>query len=75
VPVIENILPHLGLQARVPPRARGKMTGSFAAWNQCWRRSATGVRREKAALFQWVQAPPGEMLQPEATGAVMEVTM
>jgi hypothetical protein len=42
VPVIENILPHLGLQARVPPRARGKMTGSFAAWNQCWRRSAKG---------------------------------
>ena len=33
-----------------------------------------GVRRAKAALFQWVKAPPGEMLQPEATGAVMEVT-
>ena len=33
-----------------------------------------GVRRSKAALFQWVKAPPGEMLQPEATGAVMEVT-
>jgi len=30
------------------------------------------VRREKAALHQWVQIPPGEMLQPEATGAVME---
>jgi hypothetical protein len=33
-----------------------------------------GVRREKAALFQWVKAPPGEVLQPEATGAVVEVT-
>ena len=33
-----------------------------------------GVRREKAALSQWVKAPPGEMLQPEATGATAEVT-
>ncbi|HKQ88501.1 MAG TPA: hypothetical protein VJS43_17215, partial [Candidatus Acidoferrales bacterium] len=33
-----------------------------------------GVRREKAALFQWVQGPPGDSLQPEAIGAVMEVT-
>jgi hypothetical protein len=32
------------------------------------------VRRDKAALFQRVQAPPGEPLQPEATGAGMEVT-
>ena len=28
----------------------------------------------KGGAFQWVQAPPGETLQPEATGAVMEVT-
>ena len=28
----------------------------------------------KGGVFQWVKAPPGEMLQPEATGAVMEVT-
>jgi len=33
-----------------------------------------GVRRAKAALFQWVQIPPGNMLQPEVTGAIMEVT-
>jgi len=33
-----------------------------------------GVRRAKAALFQWVQIPPGKMLQPEATGATIEVT-
>ena len=32
------------------------------------------VRREKAALYQWVQVPPGAMLQPEATGAIVEVT-
>ena len=30
--------------------------------------------RDKAALFQWVQGPPGDSLQPEAIGAVMEVT-
>ena len=28
----------------------------------------------KGGAFQWVKAPPGETLQPEATGAVMEVT-
>jgi hypothetical protein len=33
-----------------------------------------GVRRDKAALSQWVQVPPGELLQPEATGATVEVT-
>src|ERR1700757_2575968 len=36
--------------------------------------SANHVRRDKAALFQWVQGPPGDSLQPEAIGAVMEVT-
>jgi hypothetical protein len=36
--------------------------------------TSKGVRRAKAALFQWVKIPPGEMLQPEATGAGMEVT-
>ena len=38
------------------------------------RTAGFGVRRAKAALFQWVQIPPGELLQPEATGAGMEVT-
>jgi predicted Fe-S protein YdhL (DUF1289 family) len=28
----------------------------------------------KGGAFQWVRIPPGEMLQPEATGAVREVT-
>ena len=28
----------------------------------------------KGGAFQWVQAPPGKPLQPEAIGAVMEVT-
>jgi hypothetical protein len=36
--------------------------------------SFDGVRRAKAALFQWVKAPPGELLQPEAPGATMEAT-
>jgi len=34
----------------------------------CWRAPCKG------GVFQWVKAPPGEVLQPEATGAVMEVT-
>jgi hypothetical protein len=38
------------------------------------RMSAFHVRRDKAALFQWVQGPPGDSLPPEATGAGMEVT-
>ncbi len=28
----------------------------------------------KGGAFWWVQVPPGELLQPEATGAGMEVT-
>jgi hypothetical protein len=28
----------------------------------------------QGGAFQWVRAPPGEMLQPEATGATVEVT-
>ena len=32
------------------------------------------ARAVKGGAFQWVQVPPGETLQPEATGAVMEVT-
>jgi hypothetical protein len=36
--------------------------------------SASGVRRGKAALSQWVKIPPGNLLQPEATGATVEVT-
>ena len=28
----------------------------------------------KGGAFQWVKAPPGETLQPEATGAAMNVT-
>ncbi len=36
--------------------------------------AAFGVRRVKAALSQWVQVPPGNLLQPEATGATVEVT-
>src|SRR6516165_5249100 len=34
--------------------------------------SACAVK--KGGAFQWVQVPPGETLQPEATGAGMEVT-
>ena len=35
---------------------------------------AFGCAPCKGGAFQWVRIPPGEMLQPEATGAVMEVT-
>jgi len=28
----------------------------------------------QGGAFQWVRIPPGKMLQPEATGAGMEVT-
>src|SRR6516162_1313113 len=35
--------------------------------------TAVGVRRQGGA-FQWVQAPPDDSLQPEATGAGMEET-
>jgi len=28
----------------------------------------------KGGAFQWVRGPPGDSLQPEAIGAVMEVT-
>jgi hypothetical protein len=28
----------------------------------------------QGGAFQWVKTPPGKMLQPEATGAGMEVT-
>jgi len=40
-------------------------------------RAANGRYRRapcKGGAFQWVQAPPGDSLQPEAIGAVMEVT-
>jgi hypothetical protein len=39
-------------------------------------RSERQLRRApcQGGASQWVQAPPGEMLQPEVTGAVMEVT-
>ncbi len=38
------------------------------------RMSASGVRRGKAALFQWVQVPPGHRFSAAATAVVMEVT-
>ena len=28
----------------------------------------------KGGAFQWVRIPPGEMLEPDATGATVEVT-
>jgi hypothetical protein len=39
--------------------------------------SGNGCKRRapcKGGAFQWVQIPPGDSLQPEAIGAVMEVT-
>ena len=49
---------------RVEPRA------SIATW----RTTAIGVRRDKAALSSGCKAHPAISLQPEAIGAVMEVT-
>src|ERR1700740_3399892 len=36
--------------------------------------SAHGCAPCQGGAYQWVQAPPGDSLQPEAIGAVMEVT-
>ena len=60
-------------------RSRASCSGKAALLVHCVR---TGTDRErqfrvcavKGGAFQWVQVPPGETLQPEATGAVMEVT-
>jgi hypothetical protein len=35
------------------------LNDSFEALKSHRRKTALGVRRDKAALFQWVQAPPG----------------
>ena len=43
-----------------------EMTPSANGWN---RRAPC-----KGGAFQWVRGPPGDSLQPEAIGAVMEVT-
>jgi hypothetical protein len=57
----------------MPLRSRFAI-GRFAAEiSRPWM-TGFGVCREKAALSQWVKDPPGKMLQPEATGATMEVT-
>jgi len=56
-----EVSPYPDHGATPPPRRPRPMT-------------AFHVRRDKAALFQRVQAPPGDPLQPEATGAGMEVT-
>ena len=37
-------------------------------------RAALGVRRAKAAFLSGCKSPPAILLQPEAIGAVMEVT-
>jgi hypothetical protein len=46
----------------------------FSASATKLRMTGNHVRRDKAALFQRVQAPPGEPPQPEATGVGMEET-
>jgi hypothetical protein len=55
--------------------ANGRFTSRSAVRNIAQSAtSASRVRRDKGGAFQWVQVPPGQSLQPEATGAVMEVT-
>ena len=41
-----------------------------------WSKSSVpfGCAPCKGGAFQWVQAPSGKLLQPETTGATMEVT-
>src|SRR5215831_2460761 len=56
------------------PRCRRCRNNRLGRADDLVRMSALHVRRDKAALFQWVQGPPGESLPPEATGAGMEVT-
>jgi len=50
---------------------------AFSRFPLVHRADPEGQRRVcavKGGAFQWVQVPPGDTLQPEATGAVMEVT-
>jgi hypothetical protein len=59
------------------PQVNGRFGASLelnGGYGTIFRGSLDGVRRAKAALFQWVKAPPGELLQPEAPGATMEAT-
>jgi hypothetical protein len=47
---------------------------SIAALSEIGPTTAIGVRRVKAALSSGCKSHPANSLQPEATGAVMEVT-
>ncbi len=56
--------------ARSERRMRVDLTSSIDAGPM----AVVGVRREKAALSSGCEAHPAKSLQPEAIGAVMEVT-
>jgi hypothetical protein len=55
-----------------------KLASKITRVHACRRRSVAycplWVCAVKGGAFQWVKGPPGDSLQPEATGAVMEVT-
>ena len=52
-------------QARAHPVPTGLQPGPNVSF---------GCAPCKGDVFQWVQGPPGNSLQPEAAGAVMEAT-
>src|SRR5271166_5609959 len=57
------------LPSMISPLIEVQLPGFAHSEHFCKRRAPC-----KGGAFQWVQAPPGQSLQPEATGAVMEVT-
>ena len=63
----------LHIMIRLPSR-QSRLRGAYQHAGNYWRKSASGVRRAKAALSSGCKSHPANSLQPEAIGAVMEVT-
>jgi hypothetical protein len=60
--------------AQPTPSAKDRFLARFPPVHRATLEGQLRVCAVKGGAFQWVQVPPGETLQPEATGAVMEVT-
>ncbi len=67
IPCFEDLRLYLEDYAQLP-------VGEFAVRGERESLSAWGVRRVKAALSSGCKSHPANSLQPEAIGAVMEVT-